>query len=185
MATEKLQNLMFISGRLVHSPTDLTAAYPHGGTELGYAREITLIPSQVTTFIRGEEFGQTIVEAIEGGRSWVLGANLRGWDDDAIDTFFPGTALGTTTGRRYITETTTSPQPGALLSSRAIELLFVPDDTDNYPIILFRRALPLVEEAAELAFALRSEFTIPVMFIAIPDTDGKIIDIGWKQDITI
>jgi len=185
MANENLQRLTFQSGKLSINPTDLTTAYPHGGTSLGYAREIAVSPSQVTTYVRAEEFGQTIVDAVEGGRSWVIGANLRGWDDDAINTVFPGTAVGTTTSRRYITETTATPLAGALLGSRSVVLLFTPDDTDNHPIVLFRRALPLVAETADLMLSLASEFTIPVLFVAIPDTNGKIVDFPMIHDITL
>ena len=170
MASEDLTSVIFNSGRLVKNPTNLALAYPYGGTELGLARDVVVVPSQLKVELTAEEFGRITVDVVDVGRSWVLGCNLRGWDNDAINTIFPGVV----SSGAGIKDTLTAQRGGALLSSRSCKLLFVPDDTTNHRMVYLYRALPLVDESAELALQLANEHLIPCIFMAIPDTSGRI-----------
>lgn len=186
MAVENLQNVTFLSGRLVSNPTTLVGSFPFGGTALGLARDIVVMPTTLSYQVKAEEFGNVTVDVVDGGRSWVLGANLRGYDTDALVTVFPGTNTGSSSGLFGIRETSTGAgRGGRLHSADSIVLLHVPDDTDRHRATLLYRAVPLVDEAAELNLQLANEFMIAVMFIAIPDTSGNVFAHELLEDMSL
>lgn len=183
MSAETLQNLLYSTGRLVINPTDLTAAYPFGGTELGFIQDTFVEPTQVTVPVRAEEWGNVVVDTIDGGRGYILGANVRGGDDDAMSTFFPKTVVGSATGRRNIRETTTgAPRAGSLGSARTVDLVFAPDDLRNHRMVQIPRAIPLIDESASLAHQLSTEQIIGVLFMAIPDATGALYNAFFQAD---
>lgn len=185
MATKSPQNIVFEEGKLVINPTDLSAADPYGGTELGYTRDHVSIPTQISKSIVAEELGQQIVEIIDGGRAWIFGCTFRGWDDDAYNTLFPSVNTGSSSGRKGILETTTQGLAGSLFSDRSVKLLFVPNDTDRHKMILLHKALPLVDETAELMHELSEEQVVAAIFIAMPDSSGNIYAAELKEDLSL
>lgn len=184
MSAPDLTGLLYLPGELVISPTDLTIAFPHGGTRIGLLRDIVIRPGQANTVVRTEEFGAEVVEIIEGGREWILAAALRGYDDDAIRRVFPTTAVGAETGRRVITDGGDA-RAGARGSARSVPLLFSPDDTGRRPAILFHRAIPMVSESAALTLDLDMEGMIGVVFRAIRHgTSARLVSVGHLRDIS-
>jgi len=189
MASENFQGLVFSTGRLVKSPTAGGApagSFPYGGTALGLARDVMVSPSQMSYEVRAEEWGQTVVEVLDLGRTWVVGCFFRGADDDVVRTLFPGMAtLGGVSGKYGIVDRTNTPNRGRLLSSSAVPLLFVPDDVRRHNMVYLPAAVPLVEESAELALKLGEEFGYPALFMALPSAAGITFRMQLHEDISL
>lgn len=188
MATADLHAVLQVPGRLVVNPTSLSAAYPYGGTELGSVHQIGVRRVAATYDVTAMEYGGAIVESIQGGENWALAAYLRQFDNDAIAAVFPNTTTGTSTKRVAVSHwmNAASPvRPGSLVSSRSVKLLFVPYDVDRHRAVYLYRALPRVEETWEMALAVDTRVEVPVVFVAIPDTGGKVATIDFIREITL
>ncbi len=185
MAAGDLQTVRFLPGRWVKDPTDLSAAYPYGGTELGNHIEAMVMPNQVVFEVRAEEYGNILTDVVDGGRTWAVALQVRGWDDDMIETLFPSSIRGYISGKQGIKETLDTSQAGKLASNRAIKLLHVPDDTLNHEATLLYCAIPLVDEAAEFNRQRRNETLIGMIFWAVPDYNGNIYAHQRLSDISL
>jgi hypothetical protein len=56
---------------------------------------------------------------------------------------------------------------------------------DEQPMVLVRKAIPMVEETAMLQLSLKQELGIGVLFQAIPDSTGRLYDVGRRGDLTL
>ena len=184
MAAPDVTRAMRVKGRLCIDPTDFSTAWPHGGTGLGMVRDVAVRNGRMTEQITAEEFGVEVIDVIDLGESWVLAATLREWDADALAKVFPAGKAGATTTERVV-EYPKSYRAGTLLSSSTVKLLFTPDDQTIHPAVLFYRALPLVEETAELSFQLGLDLVVPVMFVAIRDASANMVQVGLLEDLTV
>ncbi len=188
MATADLNQCLQVPGRLVINPTDLTAAYPYGGTELGAVHQIAVRRTAGSFDVMASEYGGAVVETIQGGENWALAAYLRGFDNDAISTVFPNTATGTTTKRRGVKhwmDAASPVRPGSLGSARSVKLLFAPYDVDRCRAVYFFRALPRVEETWEMALSVDTRVEVPVVFVAIPNASLKVAVADFLREITL
>ena len=138
--------------------------------------------------VTAEEWGQVPVEAVYAGESAVFAAVLREWDNDALSNIFPNTGTGTVSADRTILGRSSGVgvnRAGYLLSNKSFILLFSPKAVDRHPMVLVRKAVPMVDEAATLSLSLAEEFGIGVVFHAIPDSSGRLYDIGKREDLTL
>jgi len=120
VATPAVTQALRVPGKLSYGPSDLTSAYPHGGTGLGLVRDIRLTRDVVAERrIRATEYGGETVEALVPGQEWVISFLLRGFDNDAISTVFPNTFTGATDSLEGIREPGTI-RAGELLSDQAV-----------------------------------------------------------------
>ncbi len=184
-APDPIDILKGVSGRLCHSPTDLAAPFPHGGTALGVVRDVKFRLLGRTRPIRAEEWGGLAVDYLGTDQGAVLGFILRSWDNDALQAVFADTAAGGS-GKRVVRgrATTEGCRAGGKLSARARKLLFSPDDSHD-PGFLVSKAIPLPEENAELRFLLPEEIGIPVLWHCIPDGSGNLYQLGRLEDLTL
>lgn len=187
MGAENISAILEVKGSLCINPTDLSADFPHGGTSLGLVRAISVLPNQRSVPLTAEEYGGETVEEVELGRSWTLTAAVRSFDDDVLALVFPNTEAGASTGSTVVNDpgTTDAERPGHLLSTRSVVLLFSPDDLQNHKMVLFYRALPLVDDALELTFSLGEETTLGVVFKAIRDGSNRMMSLGYREDLTL
>jgi hypothetical protein len=185
VTTPNPRDIRWIPGRFSVNPSDLTIAYPHGGTALGEKRAATVEPNQDYEVVLAEEFGGEVVEAIDAaGEGWAIAAIMRGYDDDVISRFFPNTAVGTVTQRRLITAPGTV-RAGRLMSASSVVLVFTPDALDDQPMFVFHRAIPMLKSTGMMRLADPDPFEIGVAFQAIRNTSGRAVSIGWRHDITL
>lgn len=186
MASPSTKNVLRIPSRLAWNPTNLSTAYPHGGTALGLARAIAWKPGIHARPITAEEWGGITVEAVYAGSTVLLSAVLREWDRDAISTIFLDSAAGGTTARRVARgrETTESYRAGTSLASKAGVLLVSPESSQHPAIILYR-AIPIPDVAAEIRMALSEEFGFPVLFHGTPNGSGDTHRIGLLSDLSL
>lgn len=175
------ETLVFrVPGDLILAPTS-SVPPAYGGTRLGLIHAARLRPITREFAVAAEEYGGETTEIVYLGRDWVVTALLRGWDPDSLGVIFPSSAL--VSGRRVITEPG-SHAAGDLETSRAVKLLFAPKDS-THPAWLLHRALPQLEETAELRTELMSELNAPVVFRALRGSGGAAVVIGRISDITI
>lgn len=170
--------------RLAHSPTDLSAAWPHGGTGMGLIQDVFVQPFYAEYQIYAEEFG-TVCDTILTGSQYIFSATLRTWDDDAIAACFPNTTAGSSSGTRYVWEDPDSTYYGTLGSARAKSLIATPNNPLSHPAVLFLSAVPLLEEQAQLDLDFKAEGLMPVIFRALPTDSGVPVQIGLLEDLSL
>ncbi len=190
MSARDINQALQSPGRLCIAPTDLTLAFPHGGTELGSVYRAYCQQTTGYFDVKAEEYGGAIVESIWSGENYAFGAILRQWDETAIGTVFPNTATGATTKRvgvKHWSDVASSPvRPGHLLSSRSVKLLFSPDDPANCRAVILYRALPKVSESLTLALRLNERQEIPVLFVAIPDASAsRVARVDFLKELSV
>ena len=186
MSTPDVRTVLKVQGRLCWNPTDLSGTYPFGGTALGLTRNKSLRLRASHHVVRAEEYGGAAVGALYAAQEAVFVAMLAAWDGDALSTIAQDSGAGATTGRRVVRlrHTTDGSRAGELVSGNEGILYFAPD-ADTYPGILFRAALPMLEEDGTWPMHLGEEFGIPAIFLATPDTSGNVYEIGLRQDLTL
>lgn len=188
MSAADLNQALSAPGRLVINPTDLTATYPYGGTQLGETREVRAILTGGWFDVEAEEYGGAIVESVWSGENVALGCFLRQFDETAVATVFPNTKTGATTKRVAIThwmDAASPVRPGHLLSARGVKLLFVPFDVDRIRCVYFSRATPRTNEVVALEKALGTREQTPAVFLAIPSAAAKVYQIDFLREITL
>lgn len=182
------RDIRWIPGRLSYGPTNTAALltpYPHGGTGLGVKRAATADPNQTYGIIKGEEYGGERVEILDtGGEGWTLAAILRGYDDEAVKLLFQNTSTGSVSQHAVITSPGNN-KPGRILASSGIVLVFTPDSPDHHPMIVFHRAVAMIEQQMKMALSWNVPLEIPVVFAALRDANGKAVSVGYRQDITL
>lgn len=204
MATSTPNKMRRLKGRLVWNPTGgtVTGAYPYGGTQLGFCRSATFVWGIQYQPIRAEEFGGVIVDYVYQSETAVFSAVLRDYDDDMVQTIFPNFSKGfngvdkqTTSGQPIITGTvkgTTKPgsligekPDGAAWDSRSGKLLFAPDDEDNHEFLVIYRAVPMLDQSADLRLTAAEWAETGVVFHATPVSAGNLYQFGRKTDISL
>lgn len=172
------------SGRVVLNPTDLEAAYPYGGVEVGLTREVALTPLGTGFRVMSEAFGEA-TDVLEASNEFVFACVVRGWDDDAVELLLSdGQAAGATTRRR----TWSSPgivTPGASALDRAVSLLYVPDDSLHVPACLIYRGIPSWADSAELFWQRRAELALPIALDCLRDARDRILSVGMLADLEL
>jgi hypothetical protein len=188
MAAADLNQCLAVPGQLCINPTDLSIAFPHGGTALG---EVYMARAAYTSGyfdVTAEEYGNRVVESVWSGENVAFGCVLRQFDEAAVAAAFPNTATGTKSQRVSVKgwEDAASPvRPGHLASTRSAKLLFSPLDSDRCRALILYRALPRVAEAWDLRFAFDARQEIPVLFLAIPDSNGRCWRLDYLRDMAV
>jgi len=185
MAAPSTQNMLRIPGKLVKDPTDLSAAYPYGGTELGLVHQAMFKPQAKHHPITAEEWGEQTVEVISGGTSVLFGVTLRGMDNDAWSSVWPDTATGSPSGDKTIRFRVDNSRAGSLLSASSMILLFVPEAVMRHRAVIIRDAIPVVVEDASIQFSASEEIALDVIFYGRPDSSERVAQIGYIKDLAL
>lgn len=188
MANPTPSDILKVSGRLCSAPTDLSTAYPHGGTALGTVGKAQYDFAIGTRAIKAEELGTT-VEVLYTGEEGIFSCVLRGWDRDALANVFLDTAAGSTTGRRIVQGRTQvdTVRAGSRLSPNAVLLYFSPRNS-QHPGILIYQAIPMPEQAARVNATLNTEVQIAAQWRITPDSaraGQPLYQIGLAGDLTL
>jgi len=185
LAANDISGVLRISGRVAISPTDFSGSFPFGGTEIGSVGSVVSVPGNFSAVIEGEEFGGHVLDTVISTRGYIVAFMLRTYDDDAWSTVFPFTEAGGVSGKTLVRVNPTTSRPGSLGSAQAVSLLFYPDNPLHHPALYFKKAIPEIDEAAELASDLRTEFQVPAIFRAIPPASGDTAQQGLFEDFTL
>lgn len=185
MAAADASRTLRVPGRLVVSPEDLTTSYPYGGIEIGKAKMVVLASFGQSFRVPCEGLGGEASDIIGSPSSYTFSCFLRGWDDDALQYLFPANyAQGANSGHSVLREPF-GRVGGASELSRAIKLLYVPDDPINAPAIIMYRAVPDWSDGAELAFQRADELGMPIVAELFRSDDGKIVEVGRLADLSL
>lgn len=182
---EELAAALSVPTRLVVAPTNLAAAYPYGGTSIGLVRDVVLEVQSADLEVTAEEFGQEVVDVVDGGESWKIRAAVRGWSRAAHDALFLEASTSSTTGKPLAVAPATNRRAGRLRSSDAVVLLAVPHDPTRHPAILFRSAIPRRAAPLLVEFGLSTELLWGVSWTAIRDAAGAAAQIGLLEDLSL
>lgn len=188
MATANPRNIRRTRGRIAWNPTDLTVAFPHGGTELGIVRNLIFRFGIATEEIRAEEWGNVPTEYVYAGSSAFLAAILREFDNDAIDAIFPDTPTGSASGDESIRGAVSGSGVtlgGTLLSAQAGVLVVSPEAPQSQEFLLLYNAIPMPAEASELQISAGEEMGIAVVFRAVPDATHRMWHVGKRRDLSL
>ena len=172
-------------GRLCVNPTDLTAAWPHGGVGLGEVGGVVVLPRYDHVPIPAQEFGSEVQDVVYAGCSYVVSAALRSAQDDAVLRYFaPNSGLGATSGERGVSESG-SVGAGVLLSTVAVKLLFTPNDVLRDHAWYFPVALPVIDRVAEFALTRTREKRLLVSAYATRDATGRSAYDRYLADLVL
>lgn len=169
-------------GTLVINPVNTTGP-TYGGTILGIAHAARLVLRTVEDEVDAEEYGGEVTETVFLRREVRALVLIRGWDNDAITTLFGNTTLPAST-KRLITEPGATHAAGDLGTSRAVKLLFAPNDA-RQPAWYLPRALPQLEETDELNWSIANELNLAAVFRGVRNAAGVTHQIGLLTDMTL
>lgn len=160
-----LTDILRQPGRFVVNPSDLSAAFPHGGTYLGSVRNGCAIefPMPFVPLVHFSEAGtRPYGDFFRGWGEILIFAEIRQWNNDNLQLLFPGMTVVKSSGERAIQI------PGALavgpVSGQEVTLLYVPFDTTGEDRTVLMRHVQPGLEAMTMELALLSETTLPVTF---------------------
>lgn len=185
MSVPSVSGLLAVPGRLSHTPTSLSTAYPHGGTAIGTCGHVNLRPYTFALPITAEEFGGSPSDFVYGGEGWVLEATLREFDADALSMMFPIYVAGAQGGPVLRADANSSVRAGSLLGDLAKVIVFTPDNADDHPWLIVRRAVPMIDETAMIALRASEEVGVSFLWSCTPDSDGKQFELGKRRDLTL
>ena len=189
MSAPAFQRVLEYPCRLAFGCTDLTAAWPHGGTGLGFTDLVVVTLSAPVHVIQAQELpGASAIDAVACGEGWSMTFVLRDADPDAYTRFFLNTSTGTVSQRPKVVSPSTN-RAGYSLSSRATVLVVTPETVvngfeDQHDLVVFYRALPHVQATADLEHRLGRERGIPLAVVGIPNASGKAVEMGRLRDLT-
>lgn len=168
-------------GKLSYGCTDLSTAYPHGGTALGMFGSIVLrVPSEHRLLIEEEHNAPGAVQWLGG--ALILGGRLRTWgDDDALAAVMPNTSSssnGVTV--QWPGSTVPTGAPAAVLTN----LVFTPINAEHPHLVIYK-AVALPDRDASLPLTAYRYLDLPVVFVATPNAAGNYGAMGPKADLSL
>lgn len=187
MTAPNVSKMLRIPGKLSHSPTSLATAYPHGGTALGTV-SVALRFVEPTFLVTAEEWGGCVVELIDGGLQPVLDVEIREVaDPDSLAAVFPCYAAGAAGGPTlvYSVDSTAHRAGRRIGDTLSRVLVFTPDNVEEHPWIIFRRAVPALRESVEMTLRGNSTAALRVLWYATPDSNKKVLDWGRRRDLVL
>jgi len=147
--------IVFQPGHAYIGVTDLTAAAPYGGTDLGEDEfGLVLYPNRASTIIKALDHGAETIDKLHMGYDWRIETVLLQWDSDTKSLLYPGLADITAGTIQWPGEDAghaggNDHLPGHLMSARSIRFLYVPNDTVNNDIVLCHNAIVEIAEDAD------------------------------------
>lgn len=129
-----MASLVFGEGNLYVDPTDLSAAAPYGGTELGSVQDIEVRFDRVNVERRGMEFGNDVIGVRHRHTSTWVNTTVQAFDADFVLKWFANTTDNSDT-------VATVEMPEGQRNTTPRILLFVPTQADE-PAFLAYAAFP-------------------------------------------
>lgn len=184
MSTSLARNILRIPGRLVKNPTDMTAVFPYGGTELGVFRDMW--------WSIGIKSERLVPEDIKAGVAHIVtefepvaSCCLRSWDNDFIASVFMNAQTDSFGEVGDAGKVQGTRRAGFDLADLNFKLLFAPLAEDFHRFLYFPNAIPLIDETQQIRLSLAEEFGIVVLFSAAPDSQGRTHIWDIKENIVL
>lgn len=185
MATANSLNVRNVAARVVKDPTDLSAAFPYGGTELGLTMRNRFSPNIVTRETTREEWGGASASAHYLSERGLLAMVVRDMDPDMVAAIFPNTA--SVNGHTVIRGgfATSQNLPGYDLSGLSGKILLAPLDPAAHEGVLLFNGLPVIDEDFSAEYGINSEVGIGLAWLALPDSTGRTWEWGKIAGMTL
>jgi hypothetical protein len=170
-------NYFHMSGRLCHTPTNLSAEFPHGGTDMGEFKDGVFAANPSYESIDAEEYAQSRVDFVRRSDAAALVCVLREFDPDSLSAIFPNITTGLDSGNPRIESRNfggSGTLPGARVSAVNKIILFSPDAPNRTPAVILYNALPMLQEASEIQLSIGAEAGFPVAFQGTHNSNGWI-----------
>lgn len=180
-----VDGILVVPCQVAIAPTDLSAAFPHGGTSLGTQGQFRFLPRSPAFEIHAEEFGGAPVGAVYTGEHHVLELTMREWNAAALAAVFPIYKVGSSLGPILDIDVDSSVRAGSLLDDLGVVLVVSPLNVDDHPMLLCRRAVPVVDDAIECFLKGGKELAFAVRWLLTPDSNGKVMSMGRRRDLTL
>ena len=162
MAAPDSLKVFRVPGKLIVNPTNAVGP-TYGGTILG-----SVLRVHFDTGIRYarnyfDEIGRTgEITAVQ--KDALFRFTLRGWDNDALDRFFPASSSGLIT---------VGSGQGPMSATRAEKYLWAADRPTEHPSIVLTNAIPLIEaDELSLRFSILFELNVVISLLALPASVG-------------
>jgi len=151
---------------------------------MGIVRDVELDTSEPVHLVRGEEWGNEVVEGVSLGQAWVLACILRTYDPKALDVVFLNSSTGATTGWPVVEHGGTN-RAGYLYSARAAVMAFTPFDLDHSLSVVMYKVLPMLATEPRSAFGCAKEWDVGCVFVPIQDAAARRVKMGYRKDLVI
>jgi hypothetical protein len=172
--------------KLCINPTDLSTAFPHGGTAIGEVRDLVFRSQVVHHESKAEEFGQETVEYVTAGQRAIVAGVARGFDNDMVSKIYINSAEGTTTqDQRVAYPGSGAKKAGRKRSDDSVVLVASPEDTEHGVAVILFKALPLLDATAALNMHRTEEMGTAFLFAGIRNTNGKVYQLGRLADLDL
>ena len=179
MAGKRIQDLRHVPGRLCFKAAgqtlDLTTAFPHGGTALGFVSQLAFRPSIVQAPVPYETLGGESGAFVQLKSTAGLSLLLRQWDREALKLLFPDTI--TESDGSVTLQGPGSTRSGDLADSNGVVLVFSPEDPRNDGLLLYN-AVPQLLETTELRMNLSTPLETAAAFAAMRNSAAN----AWKMN---
>lgn len=196
MADHDPRDVLHVPCRLAYGCTDLTLAWPHGGTGLGIISKPVLRRYAAEWPVTSEAQGGIPVEYLEAGEAWGVRGILRTLTDDVVGKVFPNTSAGDVSQRKVVAATTSGTvRAGNWMSSRSFVLVLTPEGATHAksatvpdveaPFVILRRCLPVMGDPMEIALQRNQGVDIQFVWMGIPDTSGRVMAMGRRGDLSL
>lgn len=185
MATGDLSRIRHLEGQLCINPTDLSTAFPHGGTAIGEYTRMRFNAREQFEGIATEAYGGSLIAKPYVGCRPIIRAVLRDWDPDALGKIHPNTTLASTGERSIDMNASQSGKNRGGYSPSPFILCFSPYDLENSQMVLFYRAVACPDEAEEINLSLAEEAGLGVAFEALVDATGRLGRAGIREILAL
>lgn len=173
------ENLAFeVSGKLAYGCSDLSTAWPHGGTGLGLVGATFLSPPSLTAYLPAEETNAA-ANVLHLGGDLVASFTVRAWDNDALNVMFGSTALS---GSDRIVIFPASGVGSAITT--LTNLVFTPNNPDHPGWVVYKAA-PALELNSRLYLSAYRYLEIPAVVVALPDGSDLLGKMGVFAGLTL
>lgn len=188
MAAPSPSQALRVPGKLCFGPTNLSTAFPHGGTALGLVKSAAWAGGEIPSLETAEEWGGVVTGVTLAREPSIFSCTYRGWDKDAITKTMLDPVVGGTTSRVIHRGEvgTDGTRPGAQMGDQAGVLYFSPL-ADQHPGLLMFHAIPMPDAAAKWLFSAADEFEVGAIWFCAPADIPlrRIFDVGLRGDLSL
>ena len=167
------------------TPTDLSAAYPYGGTALGVT-ELVSLDIDTPRFEIEDTYQGGLLEVFTSGTRCTFRAVLSEWDDAELDNWWP-TGTGGSSGLSFIEQTaSTTVRPGiALGTGNTAKILWIPNNTTGHPGILIFKGVLARGGLVSWKQSSQTFMGFEIEVLAMRDATDRLWAHGLLADLTL
>lgn len=188
MAAGNVARVVKGPGKLIVAPTLAFDGnvFPYDGVQIGLVNLCRLTPVNRPGKRIVDEGSGEVVDVLEPRKEWVFTCMLRGWDDNAVAQFFPGSrTVGAVTQHAVFTVPGTRLPGQSSADSINLVLAFVPDNLIDSDGLMIYRGIPMWTDDAEIAFQAGVEFAIPLQIECLRNAFDHTFRIGRMPDLDL